>query len=133
MILGIYGSSGLGREVNIIARKINAIEHKWEKIIYVDDNESITDVLGVPSYTFVKAQELFPNLEVSIAIGEPKTRELVYNKVKNAGIKLANLIHPGVYIDDYNIVCCFRRQCLYSTTCSYWTRHPHRQTFSGGI
>lgn len=100
MILGIYGSSGLGREVNIIARKINAIEHKWEKIIYVDDNESITDVLGVPSYTFVKAQELFPNLEVSIAIGEPKTRELVYNKVKNAGIKLANLIHPGVYIDE---------------------------------
>ena len=100
MILGIYGASGLGREVNIVARKINAIENRWEKIIYIDDNESITDVLGVPSYTFKKACELFPDLEVSIAIGEPKTRQVVYEKVKDSGVKLATLIHPGVYIDE---------------------------------
>ena len=100
MILGIYGASGLGREVNIVARKINGIEHRWEKIVYVDDNEDIVEVLGVPSYTFDKARELFPDLEVSIAIGEPATREKIYNKVKAANVKLATLIHPGVYIDE---------------------------------
>lgn len=101
MILGIYGASGLGREVEIIARKINKIENRWEKIIFVDDNESIKEVLGIPSYTFSVALDKFGDeLEVSIAIGEPSTREKVYNKIKNAGVKLTRLIHPGVYIDE---------------------------------
>lgn len=104
MILGVYGASGLGREVNIVARKINSIEHRWEKIVYIDDNETINNVLGVPSYTFEKARSLFPYLEVSIAIGEPITREKVYNKVKENGVKLATLIHPGVYIDENSII-----------------------------
>ncbi len=99
MILGIYGASGLGREVEIIARKINAIEHCWEKIVFVDDNESIKEVLGVPSYTFADATTEFKDLEITIAIGEPVIREKLYNKVKDKGIKLATLIHPGVYID----------------------------------
>ena len=100
MILGVYGASGLGREVYIIAKKINGIEKRWEKIVFVDDNESISNVFDVPSYTFKKACELFPDLEVSIAIGEPKTRQIVYEKVKKNGVKLATLIHPGVYIDE---------------------------------
>lgn len=100
MVLGIYGASGLGREVEIIARKINNIEHLWERIVFVDDDGSINEVLGIPSYTFVIAQEIFSNnLEISIAIGEPGIREKVYNRVKEAGIKLTTLIHPGVYID----------------------------------
>lgn len=104
MILGVFGASGLGREVNIIARKINEIERRWEKIIYVDDNESITDVLGVPSYSLNKARELFSELEVSIAIGEPATREKIYHRLREVGIKLATIIHPGIYIDESTIV-----------------------------
>lgn len=104
MILGVYGASGLGREVNIVAQKINAIEHRWEKIIYIDDNESITEVLGVPSYSFQRAREEISDLEVVIAIGEPTTREKVYNKVIESGVKLATLIHPGVYIDNSTTV-----------------------------
>lgn len=100
MILGVFGASGLGREVQIIAKKINARENRWEKIIFIDDNETITEVLGTPSYTFDRAIELFPDLEISIAIGEPATREKVYNRVREAGIKLANVIHPDTYIDE---------------------------------
>lgn len=104
MILGIFGASGLGREVNIIARKINAIERRWEKIVYIDDNESITNVLQVPSYTFDTAKELFPELEVSIAIGEPNIREKVYKRIIESGVQLATLIHPGVYIDESSAI-----------------------------
>lgn len=100
MILGIFGASGLGREVEIIARKINHAEHRWEKIIYIDDNESIKEVLGVPSFSFEAAKEKYPELEVTIAIGEPVTRERIYNRMKDNGVKLATLIHPGVYIDQ---------------------------------
>lgn len=104
MILGIFGASGLGREVNIIARKINAIEQRWERIVYIDDDESITEILGVPSYNFEIAREKFKDLEISIAIGEPKTREKIYNRVKESKVKLATLIHPGVYIDESSMV-----------------------------
>jgi sugar O-acyltransferase (sialic acid O-acetyltransferase NeuD family) len=100
MILGIYGASGLGREVEIIARKINKIENRWEKIVFIDDNESIKQVLGIPVYTFRAAREVFNDLEVTIAIGEPRIRELLYNRLKENGVKLATLIHPGVYIDE---------------------------------
>lgn len=104
MILGVYGASGLGREVNIVAKKINSIEHRWERIIYIDDNETIKDVLGVPSFTFNMAKDLFSELEVSIAIGEPTTREKIYNRIKKSGVKLATLIHPGVYIDESSTI-----------------------------
>lgn len=100
MILGIYGASGLGREVEIIAKKINRIERRWEKIIFVDDNESITEVQGIPNYSFSKAKEMFPELEISIGIGEPMIREKIYNKIKGNGVELATLIHPGIYIDE---------------------------------
>lgn len=100
MVLGVYGASGLGREVEIIARKVNAVERRWEKIVYIDDNEAIKEVLGVPSYSFDRIRALCPDLEISVAIGEPAARERVYNKVKGAGIRLATLIHPGVYIDE---------------------------------
>lgn len=100
MVLAVYGAGGLGREVEIIARKINVLEHCWEKIVYIDDDESITEMLGVPSYTFDKAKDMFSEFEISIAIGEPAIREKIYNKVKCAGVRLAMLIHPGVYIDE---------------------------------
>lgn len=99
MILGIYGASGLGREVEIIARKINEIENRWERIVFIDDNEMITEVMGVPSCPFARAKEMYPDFEVSIAVGEPITREKLFNKVTQNGVKLATLIHPGVYID----------------------------------
>ncbi len=98
--LGVFGAGGSGREVNIIARKINAMEHRWERIVYIDDNEEIKEVLGVPAYTFDAAKAQFDELEVSIAIGEPAVRERIYQKVQDSGIHLATLIHPGVYIDE---------------------------------
>lgn len=104
MILGVFGAGGLGREVFIVAKKINAIEHRWDKIVYIDDDASIKDVLGVPSYTFNEAVKSFQNLEVAIAIGEPSTREKIYDKVKENGVNLATLIHPGVYIDESTTV-----------------------------
>lgn len=100
MILGIFGASGLGREVEIVARKINTIEKRWEQIVFIDDNNEIHDVLGRPCLRYNEAREKYNNLEISIAIGEPMTRSKIYSRVKNDGIKLATLIHPGVLIDD---------------------------------
>lgn len=99
MTLGIYGAGGLGREVDIVARKINAIERRWKKIIYIDDDENIREVLGVECRTLDEARQEHENFEISIAVGEPGTREAIFEKVKDEDIGLATLVHPGVFID----------------------------------
>ncbi len=100
MILGIFGAGGLGREVEIIAKKINAIENRWNEIVFVDDDESIMQVMKTKCDTFQNSISKYTQLEISIAIGEPSTREKVYKKCKDNNIPIATLIHPGVYIDE---------------------------------
>lgn len=100
MILGIFGAGGLGREVHIIAKKINDAEHRWDDIIYIDENPEIKEVMGVRSYTLHEIQSMLPELETVIAVGEPATREKIYHKLKEMNVKLATLIHPGIYIDE---------------------------------
>ena len=100
MVLGILGAGGLGREVYIVAKKINAADGRWEKIVFMDDNRTITEVLGIKCYGVEEALQGIDNLEVAVAIGEPRLREKVCNNVHASGKKLATLIHPGVYIDE---------------------------------
>ena len=100
MILGILGAGGLGREVYIVAKKINAAEGRWSEIIFMDDNRMIIEVLGIKCYGVEEAMQSISDLEVAVAIGEPRIREKVCNVVHASGKKLATLIHPGVYIDD---------------------------------
>ena len=100
MILGVFGAGGLGREVYIIAKKINAVDHRWDDIVLVDDNQSITQVLDIKCYTLDQFIHMFQDSELAIAIGEPAIRQEVYNKVKKKGLRIATLIHPGTYIDE---------------------------------
>lgn len=103
MILAIYGVGGLGREVYIIAKKINQNENKWKEIIFVSDLED--DKKAYPEYKILNFDEVIQNYETSsiqfsIALGEPIQREKLYKKVKKSCFVFATLIHPGVYIDE---------------------------------
>lgn len=102
MLLAIYGAHGLAREVYMIARKINKIDYRWSEYCFIDDINEIAEVNEVKVYKFcelMKEREK-NNIEVVIAVGEPSVRDFMYHKVKDAGIGLATLIHPGVYIDE---------------------------------
>lgn len=102
MILAIYGAHGLAREVYIIARKINHIYQRWSEYCFIDDINEIEEVNKVKVYKFselMKEREK-NDIEVVVAVGEPSVRELMYRKVKDEGIRLTTLIHPGVYIDE---------------------------------
>lgn len=100
MVLGIYGCGGLGREVYVIANKINRTEGRWDKIIFIDDAAGSMDAKGNTVCSFIEAKETFPQLEVVIGIGEPSTRAAIFEKVKQEKTRLTTIIHPGVYIDD---------------------------------
>lgn len=100
MVLGIYGASGLGREVHLLAKRINQKEHRWSKIVFVDDNKEIKEVLGVKVYTFEEIKKTKDKFEIAIAVGEPAVREILYNKLKKEHVNVATLIYPDVYIDE---------------------------------
>lgn len=102
MILGIYGAHGLAQEVHIIAKKINNIEYRWSEIVYIDDINEISELQGRKVYKFADLLKLYKKdqLEIVIAVGEPKVRELLYQKVKSQKVTLISLIHPHIYIDE---------------------------------
>lgn len=98
-ILGIYGASGLGREVLELANIINRKYQYWEKIIFIDDNENLDKVNNVKVYSYQKAKELYKDmLEGVIAIGEPEIKHKLYDKLLYDKIDFATLIHPDIHI-----------------------------------
>lgn len=97
MILGIYGSGGAGREVKEIADQNNY----WKDIVFIDDTIEEGEFKGVKRMPFDTFQRNYSisEVEVVIALGEPKYKELLYNKVSDAGYRFANIIHPKAIIN----------------------------------
>lgn len=98
MILAFYGASGLGMECSSLAERINKIENRWTQFVFIDDNPSKTGdlLLGYPIMTFDQLLEKYKkdDLEFMVAIGEVATKKAIYEKLKNCGCKLTNLINP---------------------------------------
>ena len=100
MVLGIYGAGGLGREVYILAKKINQNRSRWTEIVFIDDANNITEMQGKRVLTLSAIVQEYSELEVVIAVGEPSVREILYKRVKEHDISLATVIHPQIYIDE---------------------------------
>lgn len=101
MVLAIYGSGGVGRELVDLAEDANRITKEWERIIFIDDITEEKMVYGIPVYTFqevVEDFELRTQVEVVVALGTPTSREDLYNKVKDYGFPLGRIISPKASI-----------------------------------
>lgn len=104
-VLGIYGAGGLGREVLELAKLVNAKEARWKRLIFVVDAPTEDFVNGTEVYAYEDAKEKYgADLEISLGIGEPLSRNKVFHKLIGDGIQLATLIHPDVHIPDTTIV-----------------------------
>lgn len=100
MILGIYGSGGLGREVLDLAQGINALLAKWEKIVFIDDFKQESTVNGAEVFAFDKFKANFSgdNAKIVIAVGEPKVRQALREKITASGYGLQSLVHATAFI-----------------------------------
>ena len=98
MVLGIYGASGLGTEYHGLAIRINEAGHRWDQIVYIDDDESKAGTIlkGSEVYPYHRAIELFgkDGIEFIIAIGEPAVKDIVFAKLERDGCTITSLIHP---------------------------------------
>lgn len=100
MVLGIYGSGGLGREILDLARETGRIAEAWEKIIFINDNKNEPVINGAEVFTFDEFKNLFPSgcAKIAIAVGEPKVRQLLREKATSDGYRLQTIIHPSAFV-----------------------------------
>lgn len=104
MILFIYGSGGLGKEVYDLACRINIVKNMWSKISFIDDIREENSLNNVKVYKFDQLLLEKDNCECIIAVGEPNLREKLFNKLKSNGLKIATLIDPSATISPFAII-----------------------------
>lgn len=104
MILLIYGSGGLGREVYDLACRINQKENRWEEISFIDDVRIEENLKGIKVYKFEQALSIKENCECVVALGEPNSREKLYNKLIENDFNLVTLIDPSAIVSPSAVI-----------------------------
>ena len=99
MILAILGAGGMGRDMLELARQIEDNQHRWDKIIFINNGEKSDPIDGIKTIGLEEAVAKYGSeLEAIIAVGEPSLREKICNDLKNNAIQGATLIHPNVHV-----------------------------------
>lgn len=101
--IAIYGAGGFGREVKMLIDQINETKSKysqWDFIGYYDDGmEKGKMVNGFP--VLGGAEDLNgiqESMALLVAIGNPKVKRSIIEKISNNNISYPVLIHPNVQI-----------------------------------
>lgn len=103
--IAIYGSGGLGREVQMLINDINKVKPTYNIIGYIDDNKKVGDivngipVLGGKDYLNSVSEPIC----LTIAIGSPDTKKLIVKSISNKYISFPTLIHPTCTIGDESV------------------------------
>lgn len=102
MILFIYGTGGAGIEVYDLALRSNKLYNKYSEIYFIDDFLDEGDYYGTKSLHFTSCGKCIGSdtAEFVIAVGEPASRRLLYDRIKSAGYSLATLIDETAVISD---------------------------------
>lgn len=100
--IAIYGFGGFGREVATLINAINRIKQTWNLVGYIDDGVKIGEsnrygsVLGgIDVLNGMKTE-----LNIVIAIANPKHIKSIVENVDNPFIQFPNIIAPNVNIFD---------------------------------
>lgn len=98
MTLGIYCAGSLGKELYDIAQRINKINERWDKIVFVDEVREETAYYGAEVRRLDDYKSKETTIEYIIANGTPVDRDKIRKKLDESGMRLTNLIDPTVII-----------------------------------
>lgn len=98
MILGVYGSGGLGREVFELATRRNAVSRIWTEIVFIDDVRAEGPFYGTRCLRFETMLKDRDAYQCVVANGEPTDRETMFGRLAAAGICRTTLIDPSALI-----------------------------------
>ena len=103
MNIAIYGSGGAGKEVYDLLQETPEDRAKWEEIVFIDDTVPSGEYWGCRRFTFNDFQKEFipEQIRIVIAVGEPKARQDLYERVKSAGYSLTPpMLHRLAFVSD---------------------------------
>jgi len=100
--IAIYGAGGFAREVAWLISDITREDSDIRVACFIDDDEANVGSIinNIPVLGWEQAVRQHPCMEVVVAIGSPKTRERIVDKVVQAGVPFATLIHPRVEMSE---------------------------------
>ena len=115
MNIAIYGTGGAGKEAYEVLVENESVRRRWDEIIFIDDTKPAGEFWECKMFPFdMFIQEYgIDDVKVLIAVGEPKLRKLLADRVREKGYQLATIFHPtahisahakigeGVFIQDY--------------------------------
>jgi sugar O-acyltransferase (sialic acid O-acetyltransferase NeuD family) len=100
--IAIIGAGGFGREVNMLINQINVFDKKFNFIGFFDD--------GIQKGTKINNSMVLGNIAdlndwgnpllIVIAIGNPKIKKVISEKITNPHVSYPVLVHPSVIIGD---------------------------------
>jgi len=98
--IAVFGAGGFGLEVAMLIEQINEGSNKWEIIGFFDDGIGRGKIInGYPVLGGVKELNQWDReLHLVFALGQPKIKKAVCEKIKNKNIFYPVLIHPNVII-----------------------------------
>jgi sugar O-acyltransferase (sialic acid O-acetyltransferase NeuD family) len=96
--IAIFGAGGFGLEVAMLIEQINGGSNEWEIIGFFDDGiEKGKIINNYPVLGGIEAVNQWDKkLYLVYALGHPRIKKAVYEKVNNKNIKYPVLIHPNV-------------------------------------
>lgn len=97
--LGIYGAGGSAEDLYGVLHG-EGLDDNWTEILFIDDTQPDGEILGCRHVTYETFNKLYNNesAKIIIAVGEPTSREKLYNKVKNDGYSLETYIKKDCLI-----------------------------------
>ncbi len=101
--IAIYGGGGFAREVAWLIQSCNREKKLYEVVCFIDDDVQLQGqvINRIPVISFEQAKNQFSGIGVVGAIGNPKTRQTVMEKVINAGFSTPTIIHPNVEYSEW--------------------------------
>lgn len=91
----IIGAGGHGKVIADIARCIG-----YDRISFLDDNKSLTECGGYPVEGTSEAGSAY-NCDLFVAVGNPRVRQQIQEKLETAGKNLPVLCHPDAVIGEH--------------------------------
>ncbi|MFN3343928.1 MAG: acetyltransferase [Flavobacteriales bacterium] len=100
--IAIFGAGGLGKETLVLINQINTRQKHWNIIGFFDDGvQKGTTVAGLPLLGGIDELNSYEReLSVVIAVGDPRVKRLIVDRIKNPNVKYPSLIHPTATIGE---------------------------------
>ncbi len=101
----VIGAGGFGRETLEVLKDMNKVYRKWDILGFIDDNPAIhgTTVNKMPVLGGI--DWLIANhageIGCVIGMGDPEVKRKIVAKLKPAGVRFVNAIHPSVIMSEF--------------------------------